>query len=85
MSTSIRYVFRHIGRGGGKTLLAVLLALLLTAAVGRLDSLRRHYEDLSRSVLIQGSVLGGLTVYRAEKLAAAFGNLLCPIEPHTTM
>ncbi|MBR5702545.1 MAG: hypothetical protein IKX47_08755 [Oscillospiraceae bacterium] len=71
MSTSIRYTLRHMFRGGGKTVLAILLALLLTAAVGRLDSLRQHYEALSRSVLIQGSVLGGLTVYRAEKLAAA--------------
>ena len=71
MNTSIRYVLRHMLRGGGKTILAILLALLLTAAVGRLDSLRRHYEALSRSVVIRGSVLGGLTVYRAEKLAGA--------------
>ena len=71
MNTSARYTLRHMFRGGGKTVLAILLALLLTAAVGRLDSLRQHYEALSRSVLIQGSVLGGLTVYRAEKLAAA--------------
>jgi hypothetical protein len=60
-----------MGRGGGKTILAVFLALLLTAAVGRLDTLRRHYEALSRSVIVQGSVLGGLSVYRAEKLAEA--------------
>ena len=71
MSTSIRYVFRHMLRGGGKTILAIFLALLLTAAVGRLDSLRRHYEALSRSVLVQGSVLGGMTLYRAESLAGA--------------
>ena len=71
MNTSIRYVLRHMLRGGGKTILAILLALLLTAAVGRLDSLRSHYEALSRSVLIQGSVIGGLTLYRAESLAQA--------------
>lgn len=71
MNTSIRYVLRHMLRGGGKTILAILLALLLTAAVGRLDSLRSHYEALSRSVLIQGSVIGGLTLYRAESLAGA--------------
>ena len=71
MNTSIRYVLRHMLRGGGKTILAIFLALLLTAAVGRLDSLRQHYEALSRSVVIRGSVLGGLTVYRAEKLAGA--------------
>ena len=39
MNTSIRYVLRHALRGGGKTILAILLALLLTAAVGRLDRL----------------------------------------------
>ncbi len=71
MNASIRYMLRHMGRGGGKTILAVFLALLLTAAVGRLDTLRRHYEALSRSVIVQGSVLGGLSVYRAEKLAEA--------------
>jgi len=71
MNTSIRYVLRHALRGGGKTVLAIFLALLLTAAVGRLDSLRQHYETLSRSVVIRGSVLGGLSVYRAEKLAGA--------------
>ena len=71
MNTSIRYTLRHMLRGGGKTILAILLALLLTAAVGRLDSLRQHYEALSRSVVVQGSVLGGLTLYRAESLAQA--------------
>ena len=71
MNTSVRYVLRHMGRGGGKTVLAVFLALLLTAAVGRLDTLRQHYEALSRSVIVQGSVLGGLTLYRAETLAEA--------------
>ena len=71
MNTSIRYTLRHMLRGGGKTVLAIFLALLLTAAVGRLDSLRQHYEALSRSVLIQGSVIGGITLYRAESLAGA--------------
>ena len=71
MKTSLRYVRRHLCRGVVKTVLAVLLALLLTAAIGRLDALRLHYEVLSRSVLIQGSVLGGISVYRAEKLGEA--------------
>lgn len=71
MNSSIRYVLRHSARGGGKTILAVILAFMLTSAVGRLDSLRQHYEALSRSVLVQGSVLGGVSVYRAEKLAEA--------------
>ena len=71
MTVGIRYIFRHIGRGGGKTVLPILLALLLAASVGRLDTLRDRYEVLSQSVVVQGSVLGGLSVKRAEHLAEA--------------
>ena len=68
MTASLGYTLRHARRAVVKSFLAILLALLLAAAVGRLDALRRHYDALCRSVEVKGVVSGGLTVYRAEKL-----------------
>ncbi len=70
MSAGLRYTLRHLRRSRVKSVLAVLLALLLTAAVGRLDALRRHYAALCSSVEVRGVVSGGLSVSRAEKLGA---------------
>jgi len=51
-----RYILRHMGRAGWKTVIAVFLALLLTGAIGLLAVTRLSYHELFDQTEIKGTL-----------------------------
>ena len=63
-----RYVFRHARRAAAGTVLAILLAALLTGTVGELMLLRTRYADLVSSLELDVRFFGGLSYSKAKAL-----------------
>ena len=51
-----RYILRHMGRAGGKTAIALLIAVLLTGAIGVLAVTRLSYRELFGKTEITGTL-----------------------------
>ncbi|WP_324448515.1 FtsX-like permease family protein [Thermoclostridium caenicola] len=52
-----RYVLRHMGRAGWRTVMAVLLAFLLTGAMGLLAVTRLSYQELFEKTEVKGTLI----------------------------
>ena len=66
----IHYILRHMRRAGGKTALAVLIALLLTGAMGVLAVTRLSYQELFDKT----EVTGTLSNYSSSAVMEAEGS-----------
>lgn len=51
-----RYILRHMRRAGGKTALALLLAVLLTGAIGLLAVTRLSYKEMFDQTVVTGTI-----------------------------
>lgn len=66
---TLRYIGRHMRRSAGKSVLAILLAALLFAAVGQLALMKEAYVRLCAETVIVGRFVGGLPLSNAFQIA----------------
>ena len=56
----LRYVFRHMRRAAGKSVLSILLAALLSSAICQISMMMLSYAELFKSTVITANIAGGL-------------------------
>ncbi len=58
----LRYILRHMRRAGWKTVLSILIAGIMLAAIGQFKVVHRSYESLCENTVVTARFVGGLPV-----------------------
>ena len=65
----LRYVVRHTRRAMVKSLLVLMVALLLSGAMGQFTSVRQSYSEIYHNIIIKARFIKGISYDKAQMIA----------------